>query len=172
MGNSSTTPQFTPVSPLERVYERRKNQTERLPRPEFITMDNIDDFVCDQWGNQEYDQIETESLLAIHHQTAPRAVHHPLRDRYSNVFTVEATRVRLNVDPHGGLDDYFPANYITARSGDPLPRVIASQAPRIGNIPLFWQMIWEQGMCLSSLDISIHLNVCLYILCMLDVPQE
>ncbi|MDP2438066.1 MAG: protein-tyrosine phosphatase family protein [archaeon] len=88
--------------------------------------------------------------------TAPLTLNHPYRDRWSNPFTIDSSRVHLLPpsepcpSPGGTFDDYIAANFIVE---DPstLPELapqltfIASQAPIPETFEHFWSMVWDQG---------------------------
>ncbi|VDL67914.1 unnamed protein product [Nippostrongylus brasiliensis] len=62
------------------------------------------------------------------------------KNRYREVFCIDATRVVLNWPP--GMSDYINANWVD--SVDKQKKFICTQAPTNKTLDDFWRMIWQE----------------------------
>jgi len=79
-----------------------------------------------------------ESLLSNY--TSALLPQNITKNRYSNVFPFERTRVRLQLKDES---DFINANWISGLIKGSEKAYIAAQGPTEATIPEFWRMIWE-----------------------------
>lgn len=83
---------------------------------------------------------DRKAARRTHEYETSERVENANRNRYANILSNEATRVKLQaLSP--GENDYINANLVTGHTNH--PGYIATQAPLLETTPHFWQMVYE-----------------------------